>query len=291
MDQKEEQRDRLGPQAEPSRPDSVEMPAPTVWPFITALGVVLLAAGLLTNVSFSIVGGFVFLAALGGWAGQLMPGRGQVHEPLLPREQQAPPVKAAAVGVESLAEHVKGQRARVPEWIHPYSAGLKGGLVGGIVMAAVALTYGLITSRGLWYPVNLLAAMLLPRFADASVQQLEVFSLAGILVGLMIHAIVSLSVGLCLAVLWPTLPRWSLLWGGVAAPLLWSGAVYSLMGVLNPTMDVRVDWGWFVASQIAFGLSAGLVIIRTEEVPATRVGSGPSSTAQRETPPGGPKSS
>jgi hypothetical protein len=285
MDKNDDQRvGSARQQNEPVPPDTVEMPEPTAWPFITALGAVLLAAGLLTNLAFSVVGAFVFLTGLSGWARELMPGRGQVHERLLPREQWAPPVERAGVGVESAAEHVKGERARLPEWIHPYSAGVKGGIVGGMVMAAVAVGYGLMTGRGVWYPVNLLAAMLLPRFAHTSAQQLEAFSLAGILAGLAIHAVVSVSVGLCLAILWPTLPRWSLLWGGVAAPLLWSGGVYSLMGVLNPTMNVHVDWGWFVASQIGFGLSAGLVIIRTETIPAAWLGRAHSATRRRETP-------
>jgi len=248
-------------------PESVEMPAPTAWPFITALGITLLAAGLLTNLVFSIFGAVILVCGLAGWAHHLMPGQGVIREPLLAPDHWARPVERAAVGVESLAEHARGERVSVPEWIHPYAAGLKGGVVGGLVMAILALGYGVVTGRGIWYPVNLLAAMLLPSLNQASMQQLSQFSLAGLLIGLLIHAVASLSVGLCLAVLWPTLPRLPLLFGGIVAPLLWTGAVYALMGVLNPTMSANVDWPWFIVTQVAFGLGAGLVISRTEKVP------------------------
>jgi hypothetical protein len=254
----------------PTAPKWVEMPAPTAWPFVTAVGVTLLAAGLLTNVAFTIVGAVVFVAALYGWARQLMPGIGYIHEPVLQPEHWAPPVRPATVGVEPRAEHARGERVRLPEWIHPYSSGLKGGIVGGILMALAALGYGLVTNRGIWYPVNLLAAMLLPSLAHATLHQLIQFSLAGLLVGIVIHAVASLSVGLLLAVLWPTLPRPSLLWGGIAVPLMWTGVIYSLMGVLNPTMGKLVDWPWFIVSQIAFGVGAGHTIIRTQVVPASR---------------------
>ena len=29
---------------------------------------------------------------------------------------------------------------------------------------------------------------------------------------------------------------------------------------MNPTMNQRIDWLWFIASQIAFGLVAGFVV-------------------------------
>jgi hypothetical protein len=41
------------------------------------------------------------------------------------------------------------------------------------------------------------------------------------------------------------------------------------MGILNPLLREYVDWGWFAASQIAFGLAAGAVISRSARI-ATR---------------------
>ena len=41
-------------------------------------------------------------------------------------------------------------------------------------------------------------------------------------------------------------------------PLLWTAASYSLMGVVNPLLQARVNWPWFIVSQFVFGLSRPL---------------------------------
>jgi len=46
------------------------------------------------------------------------------------------------------------------------------------------------------------------------------------------------------------------------APVLWSGLIYTMLGLLNPVLASHIDWYWFVASQVAFGLVAGLVVVR-----------------------------
>jgi hypothetical protein len=46
------------------------------------------------------------------------------------------------------------------------------------------------------------------------------------------------------------------------APVLWSGLIYTMLGLLNPLLASHIDWYWFVASQVAFGLVAGLVVAR-----------------------------
>lgn len=51
-------------------------------------------------------------------------------------------------------------------------------------------------------------------------------------------------------------------WAGVSAPILWSGVIASTMTPINPALSARVDWRWFVASQLAFGLTGGYVIAR-----------------------------
>ena len=47
---------------------------------------------------------------------------------------------------------------------------------------------------------------------------------------------------------------------------MWSGLLYTSLGVINPMMDELIDWKWFVASQIGFGVVAGLVVVRQERV-------------------------
>jgi hypothetical protein len=51
------------------------------------------------------------------------------------------------------------------------------------------------------------------------------------------------------------------------APVLWSGLIHSILGIVNPVLDQRIDWLWFVFSQMGFGIVAGLVVSRQERVP------------------------
>ena len=44
------------------------------------------------------------------------------------------------------------------------------------------------------------------------------------------------------------------------APLLWSGLIHSILGIVNPVLNQRIDWLWFVASQVGFGIVAGIVV-------------------------------
>jgi hypothetical protein len=62
------------------------------------------------------------------------------------------------------------------------------------------------------------------------------------------------------------LPRRPVVLGGVIAPLVWSGLLYGILGIVNPVMNSRVDWFWFVLSQLGFGLVAGLVVSRQQRV-------------------------
>jgi hypothetical protein len=61
--------------------------------------------------------------------------------------------------------------------------------------------------------------------------------------------------------------RRPILLGGLIAPVLWSGLLYSIIGLLNPVLDSHIDWTWFIASQVAFGIVAGIVVMRQSQVP------------------------
>jgi hypothetical protein len=242
---------------------TVEMPAPTAFPLAVALGMTLLAAGLVTQPTVSVVGLGLMLVAAVGWCRQVFTPAGEETVPIVPREPApAPPTRP----VQALRPGMPGHRMRVPEKVHPYSAGMKGGLVGGFVMAGTAMLYGLLSGRGVWYPINLLSAMVMPGLVEASVQQLQQFHAAAFAVAVLIHGFASLAVGLMFGVLLPTLPRGPVLWGGVIAPLLWTGGIHAFMGVLNPALDAFVEWRWFLASQVAYGLTVGIVVVRSEKV-------------------------
>jgi hypothetical protein len=38
--------------------------------------------------------------------------------------------------------------------------------------------------------------------------------------------------------------------------------------LINPALSARVDWRWFVASQLAFGLTGGYVIAKAQRIEA-----------------------
>jgi MFS family permease len=64
----------------------------------------------------------------------------------------------------------------------------------------------------------------------------------------------------------PMFPRRPIVLGGVIGPVLWTGLLHSILGLINPLLDERIDWQWFIASQFAFGIVAGLVVVRQERV-------------------------
>src|SRR5262249_11611089 len=142
-------------------------------PLVLALGLTLLAAGVAFGLAFLVGGAVLIVASLGLWIAQLLPGRGHVHEPLVEPARRPRPITGAPGGVGQLRPGLPGYRFRLPEAVHPISAGLKGGLFGGAAMTAPALLWGLLSGHGLFYPVNLLAGMALPGVGRMSVEELE----------------------------------------------------------------------------------------------------------------------
>ena len=61
-------------------------------------------------------------------------------------------------------------------------------------------------------------------------------------------------------------PRRPILLGGFLAPILWSGLLYSILGIINPVLNQHIDWFWFVLSQLGFGIVAGIVVSRQERI-------------------------
>jgi hypothetical protein len=245
--------------------DSIQMPAPTAWPFVTAFGIALIFAGLVTHFAVSAVGAVILLRGAVGWWRDVLPTEKHEAVPVSALERVVP-ISVSPISVERLRVGTGGHRVRIPAEIHPYSSGLKGGIAGGVAMAVVAMFFGLISHGSAWYPINLLAAGVVPSLADASYEQLKQFSFAGMLAGGIMHAIVSPLVGVLYAVLLPMFPRRAGLWSGLITPVVWTGLIASTLDVINPTLNARVDWKWFIASQIAFGLVCGYVVARTQRI-------------------------
>jgi hypothetical protein len=74
-------------------------------------------------------------------------------------------------------------------------------------------------------------------------------------------------VGLLYGAMLPMFSRRPILLGGFIAPLLWSGVIYGCLTNINPVMNQRIDWFWFVLCQIAFGIVTGLVVAIQERIP------------------------
>ena len=245
--------------------NAIEVPAPTPWPMVTAFGLALLAAGLVTSLAVSVVGVVVILSGAVGWFRDVLP---------VPKEELVevaitpePLPTRSSRRVAHLQPGAEGHRVYIPVRVHPYSAGLFGGLLGGVGMAIIACFYGLIAHGSLWYPVNLLAAAALPSLAEAGPAELNTFHLSGFVVAFFSHGFISLLVGLLYAAILPMMPsRFTAFWGSFLAPVLWTALVASTLRLINPALNAKIAWGWFIASQVAFGLITGFVVAHSKEV-------------------------
>jgi len=250
---------------EPTNTESIreiELPQPTASPMVTAFGFTLMVAGIVTNWIVAIVGCVILFVGIVKWFGQSNPESKEM--PAVPAAKPTPivPQMEGVTHLISNSEH----RARLPLTIHPYSAGIVGGLLGGVVMALVAVGWSLAMHGSLWYTVNLLAGCMLSDFAEQTTEQLYAFQTAGVIVGVMIQLVMSVSVGLLYGVVMPLLPRFHLFFAAILIPLMWSGLTWSSISVINPALSEHINWLWFVISQIAFGIVAGWWIIRSEKV-------------------------
>jgi hypothetical protein len=258
-----------------AEPDSVEMPRPTAAPLVLAVGLTVLGAGVVFGTLFLIVGAVLLVAALRIWIAELLPGRGHTHEPLAEPTLRPQPVTGTPGGVEHLQPGMPGYRLRLPQTVHPTSAGVKGGLVGALVMPVPALLWGLfISGHGPWYPVNLLAGMVLPGVGRMSVPELEQFDGTLLLVALVIHIVLSLVIGLVYGVLLPTLPTVprAIAWGGLLMPIVWTGVSYVAMQIVNPALPEKVSWPWFILSQFVYGITMPAVVLGSKRVPTVLAG-------------------
>jgi hypothetical protein len=255
----EQERDKI--------PENLALPAPTAWPFVTAFGLTLLAAGLVTQAVISVVGLILAVRGAVGWFRDVLPVEQHELVRLRPLGQRARAIAPAPRAVAQLTPGVAGHRVRIPVEIHPYSSGIKGGILGGVAMAIVACLYGVVAYRSIWYPINLLAAAAVPSLARADLAQLTAFNGTGFIVGLISHGVFSVLVGLLFAVLLPMLPsRRAAFWGSLISPLLWSALIWATLRLINPALNARIDWIWFIASQIAFGMTAGYVVHHSKMV-------------------------
>jgi hypothetical protein len=248
----------------PRTPGTIEVPAPTAWPFILAFGATLLFAGLVTSMSVSVLGGALALAGCVGWFRAVFPHQQEETVVLAPEEIRLITDRKV---VDRLPVQGDQVRAWLPVRTYPISAGVKGGLAGSIAMAVLACGYGVLKAGSIWYPINLLAAVVYRESLRLGTAQLYSFHADAFTIACVLHGLVSIFVGLLYGAMLPMFPRRPIVLGGIIAPVLWSGLLYTILGLLNPLLATHIDWLWFVASQVAFGIVAGLVVVRQESIP------------------------
>jgi hypothetical protein len=236
--------------------DGVLLPVPTAWPMVLALGVTLMITGMVTHWVISLLGVVLLVRSTVGWFFEV-----------LPHERHAPvPIDRGTLAIYSprtthpkLPTDVK-HRKLLPVETFKISAGIKGGIVGGIAMVIPATIFSLIRYHSWWYAVNLLAAGGFVSWAGQSNAFLAQFHLMGLLAALGIHGLTSVLIGLLYGAMLPMFPRKPILMAGFIAPFLWTSILYTALGVISPILNERIDWLWFVLSQIAFGLVCGFVV-------------------------------
>jgi hypothetical protein len=244
------------------RAEMIEMPAPTPWPIVLAFGLALLFAGFVTSWSISFLGAILAVSGCIGWFCDVLPHERHVPVAAVARVVPVSTSRSRVAAFEWTTQELR--RARLPLEIYPISAGVKGGLAGSIAMSFLAMLYGIISRRGMWYAINVLAAGFFP--GKHPLEQIGTFQWNSLLIASVVHLLLSLLVGLLYGAMLPMFPRRPVLMGGLIAPVLWSGLVHTFVELMDPLLNRQIDWTWFVFSQVGFGIVAGVVVSRQERV-------------------------
>jgi hypothetical protein len=240
----------------------VEMPAGTAWPIILAFGVTLGFASLVTNTGVGLAGLVLVVCGVVGWCRQVIPHEHHELVPVVEREAVVSSSRTEVARIQISETH----RAHLPIESYPVASGLRGGIAGGIAMTIPALLFGYLTQHSIWYAVNLLGGAGVAHWTNPTTADIAAFHWNGLFVATVIHAMTSILIGLLYGAMLPMWPKRPILLGGILAPLLWTGLLHSVFGLINPAFNARIAWGWFALSQIMFGVVAGAVVSRTAKI-------------------------
>ncbi len=238
---------------------SQDLAVPSPWPIVLALGVTLLFAGMVTSGTVSILGAVLCVSAFVGRFGKALP---------LERREVLPVAPEPANAVATLSEEDRGSRnarqARLSSQVYPLWVGAKGGLAGSAVMATLASLFGLVSRHGIWCPIYFLASGFSP--APEFTEQTAAFHWNALVIPSTVYLVGSLLVALLYVVTLPLCPRRPVLWGGLIAPILWSGSIHSFLATVNPALIQRMRWLPFVICQAGFGLVVGVFVSMQERM-------------------------
>lgn len=246
--------------------EAINLPAPTGAPLFFALGLAFLGASLVTNAIFAYVGAVTAILGAIGWWREMLPQEHKEAVPAQPVSERAAAIIPRPNTVDHLVIGQEGHRVRLPLEYHPYAAGLRAGIAGGIAMAVMGGIQGFFTAGTPWAAFNGFASIVMPLFGAAPPPDMVSFHGGIMISALAVHLILSLLIGVVYSSILPMLPGPPRLWGGIVAPLVWTVAGWAAISVVMPGAAGEVNWIWFVASQIAFGLAAGEVIARSPRV-------------------------
>ena len=128
------------------RSDTILLPASTPWPMVLSLGLALLITGMVTHWVVSLLGLVLTLRSIFGWFFDMFP-----HE-----QHVAVPIQAGVIEITS-TRTTRSQlpvgvdhRKLLPIETFSITAGLKGGIIGGIAMIVPAALFGLIRYHSVW---------------------------------------------------------------------------------------------------------------------------------------------
>src|SRR6266481_5602641 len=223
----------------PRTPRTIEVPAPTAWPFILAFGATLLFAGLVTSMSVGVLAAALALAGCVGWFRAVFPHEQEETVAVVPEDIRLTTDRRVVERIPVLPDQL---RAWLPVHTYPVSAGVKGGIAGSVAMAVLACAYGVLKAGSIWYPINLLGAVVYRESLRLGPTQLYSFHADAFAIAFVLHGVVSILVGLLYGAMLPMLPRRPIVLGGLIGPVLWSGAFYSMLGLLNLVLQRRIDW-------------------------------------------------
>jgi hypothetical protein len=238
--------------------NAIHLPAPTVWPFLLALGLVLVFASFVMNFAIGALGLVLSIVSAIGWFRQVLPH--EAHEDVEVEEEfvslVTPSEKVAHIEVDET------HRAQLPLETFPISSGIKGGIAGGIAMVIPAEIYGILRFHSVWYVVNLLGGAGVGSWVNPSVEEMSHFRLSAFITANIIQGSTTLLVGLLYGAMLPMWPKRPILLGGIIAPVIWTGLLYGTLGIVNPFLAQRIDWLSFAASQVIFGVVAGYTVVK-----------------------------
>ncbi len=237
---------------------TIQLPAPTAWPILLALGLTLVFASFVTSPALAVLGTIISIVSIIGWFREVLP---HEHHESVEVSIEIEPVLHAGRKVARI-QMDETHRAQLPLKIFPISSGLKGGIAGGIAMVIPAEIYSIVRFHSVWYVVNLLGGAGVAGWTDPTTAEMSHFRLGAFITANLIQGLVTLLVGLLYGALLPIWPKHPILLGGLIAPAIWTGLLHSTLGIVNPFLDQHIDWWSFAAAQVVFGLVAGYTVVR-----------------------------